>query len=200
MTMKKHHTYSAPTIVVGFDFTEYSTHALDQALRLSGSWPDSRLIVIWGGQDALLSGEDHQKQAGTALERLSAVVNERVEAFKKAGISLGAPTLTVRVTGEGPADALRHTAFLEGADLIVVGSSEKSTLEGVFLGSVSRELMKRAPCSVMVSRRRSDADMPKIDPPAPAGHDSTLGRRHTYHYESRVGQPGTTLPLLIPMQ
>jgi nucleotide-binding universal stress UspA family protein len=37
-----------------------------------------------------------------------------------------------------------------GADLIVVGSCEKSRIEKFFLGSVSENVIKHAPCSVLV--------------------------------------------------
>jgi len=37
-----------------------------------------------------------------------------------------------------------------GADLIVVGSSEKSRIEKLILGSVSESVIKHAPCSVLV--------------------------------------------------
>ncbi len=192
--------HSAPTIVVGFDFAEHSIRALDQALRLSASWPESKLIVVWAGVAALEENADSQQEAAAApLERLSQMVDKRVLACKQAGTPVGSSALTVRVTGEAPADALRHTAYLEGADLIVVGCSDKNALEGLLLGSVTRELMKKAPCSVLVHRTREDAHVPKVDPPPRADQASTLGRRHTYHYQSRVGQPDTNMPLLIPM-
>ncbi len=38
------------------------------------------------------------------------------------------------------------------ADLIVVGSCDKSRLETFFVGSVSRSVVERAPCSVLVAR------------------------------------------------
>jgi nucleotide-binding universal stress UspA family protein len=37
-----------------------------------------------------------------------------------------------------------------GADLIVVGSSDKSSIEKILLGSVSLAVLKQAPCSVLL--------------------------------------------------
>jgi nucleotide-binding universal stress UspA family protein len=37
-----------------------------------------------------------------------------------------------------------------GADLIVIGSCEKSRIEKFFLGSVSESVIKHAPCSVLI--------------------------------------------------
>jgi nucleotide-binding universal stress UspA family protein len=39
-----------------------------------------------------------------------------------------------------------------GADLIVVGSCDKSRLETFFVGSVSRSVVAHAPCSVLVAK------------------------------------------------
>ena len=40
------------------------------------------------------------------------------------------------------------------ADLIVVGSSDKSRLEAFFVGSVSRSVVEHASCSVLVAKSR----------------------------------------------
>jgi nucleotide-binding universal stress UspA family protein len=42
-----------------------------------------------------------------------------------------------------------------GADLIVVGSCDKSRLETFFVGSVSRSVVERAHCSVLVARNNT---------------------------------------------
>ena len=39
-----------------------------------------------------------------------------------------------------------------GADLIVVGSCDKSRLEKFFVGSVSRTVVEHAPCSVLIAK------------------------------------------------
>jgi len=45
-----------------------------------------------------------------------------------------------------------------GADLIVVGSCDKSRLETFFVGSVSRSVVEHAPCSVLVAKRKEGGD------------------------------------------
>jgi nucleotide-binding universal stress UspA family protein len=42
-----------------------------------------------------------------------------------------------------------------GADLIVVGSCDKSRVERFFVGSVSRSVVERSPCSVLVAKART---------------------------------------------
>lgn len=189
-----------PTFVVGFDFEEHSINALDQALRLAGQWASSRLIIVTAGSSVLERQDDESDQdvAARVLTKLGGTVKQRIGLFEERGLRIPEPELSLRVTEQPAADALRQTAFLEGADVIVVGTSKKSALKGMLGGSVTRDLMTDAPCSVLVCRERADADIPQIDPPR-ADEGSHLGRRHTYHYESRVGQPGVTWPLLVPM-
>jgi nucleotide-binding universal stress UspA family protein len=56
-----------------------------------------------------------------------------------------------RVGKEGdPKTTIVDHAKEWGADLIVVGSSEKSRIEKLILGSVSESVIKHAPCSVLV--------------------------------------------------
>ncbi len=59
---------------------------------------------------------------------------------------------TVRLDGD-PATQLLRTCE-EGADLLVVGSRGYGPLARVLLGSVSRRVIHRAPCPVLVVRRR----------------------------------------------
>jgi nucleotide-binding universal stress UspA family protein len=57
------------------------------------------------------------------------------------------------VTAEGePETAITGYAQEWGADVIVVGASDRSLLEKLLLGSVSDGIVKRAPCSVLVIR------------------------------------------------
>jgi nucleotide-binding universal stress UspA family protein len=54
-------------------------------------------------------------------------------------------------------------------DVLVVGTHDPSRLERLLLGSVAEELARKAPCAVVIARRRRDdhADVPEIEPPCP---------------------------------
>ena len=62
-----------------------------------------------------------------------------------------APDTPVAVFGGDPADALIDAAQAEDADFIVVGSRGLHELGDAVLGSVSCELMRTAPCPVVVA-------------------------------------------------
>ena len=67
--------------------------------------------------------------------------------------------LTVEVTARqgDPAKTIVDEATQWDADLIVVGSHGRSTLERLLVGSVARSVVDHAPCSVEVVRRRQPA-------------------------------------------
>jgi nucleotide-binding universal stress UspA family protein len=54
-----------------------------------------------------------------------------------------------------PKSMIAHYAKEWEADLIVVGSCDKSRLETFFVGSVSQSVVAHAPCSVLVAKARA---------------------------------------------
>lgn len=73
------------------------------------------------------------------------------------------------------------------ADLIIVGSREKNALERLMLGSVSTEVFRRAPCSVLVARSSDYSGMERsaaIEPPLAPGQ-SPLPPVQVIRYRSR---------------
>jgi nucleotide-binding universal stress UspA family protein len=60
------------------------------------------------------------------------------------------------VSQEGdPKSMIAHYAKEWEADLIVVGSYDKSRLEAFFVGSVSQSVLAHAPCAVLVAKARA---------------------------------------------
>jgi nucleotide-binding universal stress UspA family protein len=59
--------------------------------------------------------------------------------------------LTHTVADSSPARALQSVAESRGADLIIIGSSHRSAVGRVLLGSVSRATLNGAPCAVAVA-------------------------------------------------
>jgi len=58
-----------------------------------------------------------------------------------------------------PADAILAAAASEGADVIVIGSSDKSGVGRMLMGSVTDDVIRRSPVPVMVvgaPRERDD--------------------------------------------
>jgi nucleotide-binding universal stress UspA family protein len=81
---------------------------------------------------------------------LNAVVEATAEQLRKRALDV---TTTI-LTGK-PVDRLVQHAGATGADLVVCGSRGQGELAVLVLGSVSAGLADRAPCPVLVARRRS---------------------------------------------
>ena len=82
-----------------------------------------------------------------ANEALSSAIN----VARDGGATLSASLL---VDGE-PAQALLDVAGERGADLIVVGALQDVSLAERLLGTVATEVVRRAPCEVLIVRPRS---------------------------------------------
>jgi nucleotide-binding universal stress UspA family protein len=88
----------------------------------------------------------------TADATAKTTASKAAEQLQRHGISAEAITL------EGdPEVAITDYARTWGADLIVVGSRDRSRVERFLLGSVSQSVVKHAPCSVLLVKHRAAA-------------------------------------------
>jgi nucleotide-binding universal stress UspA family protein len=125
------------TVGVAFDGTPDAWAALQQGAKLAAGAGGSLRII----------------RAADPLDRDSA---ELELSHAAASVSTALQVETELVTGPA-ADALEREAS-RGLDLLVVGSRGFGPVLRVFLGSVGTELMRRAPCPVMVVPRSVEFD------------------------------------------
>jgi nucleotide-binding universal stress UspA family protein len=85
---------------------------------------------------------DAQQGAETAVEAIRPALRPR------------AASVAVRIVAGRPVPAILHSARSWNADLILVGGSGRSALGRAILGSVSDEVVRTAPCPVLVAKRR----------------------------------------------
>lgn len=142
---------SYETILVGIDFDDLGTAALDGAAVLAG-WVGAKrlhlvhvasLVPTWAGSPADISAgmfEVAWKAASEASER-------RLEAMPK-------PKTTAAITHETrmgvPVPELVAAAEAVRADLIVLASHRRGRLGRFVLGSVATALLRVVPCPVLV--------------------------------------------------
>jgi nucleotide-binding universal stress UspA family protein len=131
-------------IVVGYDGSDCSKVALDEALRLAGDLGDSVLLVfgyappgIWGGEIA-----DHEE----AIEEFGEKVMGEAE---RRAAAAGVPAEVELVPKRG-AEALIDVADRHDARAIVVGSYGETALKGIVLGSTPHKLLHLAGRPVLV--------------------------------------------------
>ena len=135
-------------VLVPTDGSEHSMKAVQRALEL---------VETQGAQVTLMSvayfGADY-------LEEMPPNIREKLEdeakgALKKAKALFDAknlPVETVLETGLVPANLIIQKAQDGKFDRIVIGSTGRSALERIFMGSTAAKVVTHAPCEVTVVR------------------------------------------------
>ena len=141
------------TILVATDGSDDSDAAVEAALDLAHD-TSGRLLVLTvvpegssrDDSDATASDSEAQRddqQVVVATDRTNDIVDHAVE--------WGLEATPLVWEGE-PADAILAAAASEGADVIVIGSSGRTGVGRMLLGSVSDDVVRRAEVPVMIVR------------------------------------------------
>jgi len=121
---------------------------------------DDRVTVLSVVPDLLfLSGRIDVEAEGSCRERAYEEIIAAGEIVRQAmrKLDMSFPRVETRVHAGPPAEEILTVAEEIGADLIVIGSRGKSAVAEWFLGSVSEELLKKAPCPVLIVRPGSES-------------------------------------------
>jgi nucleotide-binding universal stress UspA family protein len=136
------------TILLATDASSASSaatlHAIDLAARLK-----ARLVVltVLSTREADRAARDQGTTAATRRELRTIEVQQIVDRAREEGA-----TATSLIWDGDPGEAIVDAADAEHADLIVVGSHERTPVGRFFLGSVSDFVVRRARAPVMVVR------------------------------------------------
>ena len=143
--------------------TDGSTGA-DQIVERLGAWgsfagipsdvvavafPDNPAFELMVGLYTL--GDDRLEQGRAALES-KAEIDARSMAERLAAIGIPAEAHPRR--GDPAAEIVMHAEEI-GADLVAIGSRGLTGLDGLLLGSVARNVLSNAHCSVLIVRREA---------------------------------------------
>lgn len=199
------------SIVVGIDYSEASTMALQQAVRFAETHARSHIHVVHSipGVPAVGHGSGSPDLMMAAVtpgtvsrEILAAEMSRSLQSYvEKALAELGdadstkrsGVRWTVHLRHSNPTLAIVQLAADVEADLIIVGTHGRGWLAHFLLGSVAEGVVRRAPCPVLVVRPAgaiADA-VPQIEPPCPdclSTRSATEGAvfwcdRHREHHE-----------------
>lgn len=160
------------SVVVGVDFRPSCEAAIFEALRIAGDHPNSEVHavhVLDPHHGSPLRSVRIQQQAFELAEvpdRLRVYVMEHASSLPRAGNT----SLGVHVRFGKPAAGLIQMAADVHADLIVVGTHGRERHARLHLGSVAEELVRTAPCPVLVSRPLDYAGLTRsetVEPPCP---------------------------------
>lgn len=140
------------TIIIGVDYSDHSIHAVDEALRARAAGRDTRLVPMLVLPGSPVTGVPEAEEM--TLELVTRSKDNLVQLLEARARALGVTPGSVepRVDFGPPAERLIAEAKGQGADLIVVGTHGREGLSHLLLGSVADEVMRKAPCSVLVAR------------------------------------------------
>jgi nucleotide-binding universal stress UspA family protein len=158
-------------IVVGFDGSEGSQHALALARREARLWGATvEVVMAWDLLDQPGAPGEREFDPHYSDEKAQAHLEEHLGGTAEDG----SPPLVARAVCDHPATALVEAG--KGAVLLVVGARGHGGFLGLRLGSVSHKVLHHAPCPVMVCREGHGADVDDTRPVV-AGADGSDGSR-----------------------
>lgn len=125
-------------VLVALDGSDFAEKALDVAQRVLG--PDGKATLVMASGD--YETDDEPEQAERYLEHVG-------KNLRLAGIEVDS------VVGAGePAALIIDRAFKLGVEAIVITSHGRSGLSRLLFGSVTEEVLRAAPCPVIVVPNR----------------------------------------------
>lgn len=150
------------TILVATDGSDDSDAAVEAALDLAHD-TSGRLLVLSVVPEASGDGAQEGESGGPDAEPPPRDDEEVIEASDLTNdvvdhaVEWGLEATPLVWEGE-PADAILAAARSEGADVIVIGSSGRSGVGRILLGSVSDDVIRRSTIPVMVVRAPRDRE------------------------------------------
>jgi nucleotide-binding universal stress UspA family protein len=138
-------------IVVALDLAEPSRRALDHALRML---PDARFTIVHAAEDLPARAAADGRQSPEYVERRNQIMDRVSARFADAGRpvpgSTGGPDVIVE-PGKAVDVLQQHISRLR-PDLVALGTSGRSKVSGVLLGSVAETLLAILDRDVLVAR------------------------------------------------
>jgi nucleotide-binding universal stress UspA family protein len=146
------------TIVVPFDFSEYSLSALQTAQRISTK-SGAKIIcvtVVPSEVDWDLLSEDAKKKYPQLIEEMEEAKAVLPEYLRKVAPAKADIEIVVKIGV--PAEQILRVIEKSHADLAVLGAYGKGFLEGKFIGSTLQKVLRLSPCPVLAVKKVMDGN------------------------------------------
>jgi nucleotide-binding universal stress UspA family protein len=133
-------------IIIGYDGSDSSKSALNQALDFAKALSDS-IVIVFGAAPGGYGGGEVPEQRKAVEEFGNKVTAEAVETVKTAEVDC-----KVELINEHPHQALITAGDKHDARMIVVGSHGENPLKGAIIGSTPYRLVQMSDRPVLVVR------------------------------------------------
>lgn len=131
-------------IVVGYDGSDCSKAALDEAAELAKDLGE-KLVIVFGYAPGGAGGGEVPAQREAVEEIGEKVTKEATDRAQGAGVET-----EVELVNKHSAQALADVAKERGADMIVVGTHGEAPIKGIIIGSTPHKLLHIAEVPVLV--------------------------------------------------
>ena len=126
------------SVVLATDGKPHTSKAVDYALEYARLHRETLYVVF------VISPRHEENREGTVVEAKRHMDEVRTRAAEQ-----GVEVTALLETG-GPAESSIAVAERVGASAIIVGTSGKTVLDRVLIGSVSEHVVRNSPCTVIV--------------------------------------------------
>jgi universal stress protein A len=142
-------------VMIPLDFTELSLESVRTAREVAFETTEITLLYIYDPSDMIASGTADltPRQEGLPADvaerlrrRLRRIRESELAGVEKVNIEI--------VVSRFPAEAICRYARQESVALIILATRGRSGLSQLFRGSVTEEVVRKAPCPVLVARPR----------------------------------------------
>jgi nucleotide-binding universal stress UspA family protein len=140
-------------IAIGYQTTESAQHAVEE-FRLANWQIQSDVHLV--SAISLLSS--FQTEIVVDTEKIQQTANDALLEAKASLSQSGIDATTHLIEADHIADSLVDYAEQHACDLLVVGENQHNILSRIIMGSVSRFVLRYAPCSVWISRNQRQTD------------------------------------------
>jgi nucleotide-binding universal stress UspA family protein len=164
-------------ILAALSRDETGEYALFEAARVAASRPRSELHVVY------VADADDVSEAGDLislerkLARAPAALDHQIERLHE----LMPARVTAHVRAGQPARSILQTAIDVNADLIVIGTHQRTRLETLFVGSVAESVLRDAHCPVLVAVPKNYEGATKSDVIEPPCADCIVARQQSHN-------------------
>ncbi|HEX2732616.1 MAG TPA: universal stress protein [Polyangiaceae bacterium] len=150
------------SILVPVTLDSTSRHSLQVAAEMAAAMQATlHVLYVWEAPYAPedVTAESSQRADGDLFERMRArCASELVAFIESAGLNPASPSVKWTIHSGHPATEILSHSRAQACDLILMGTHRKRGLEHWLLGSVAEEVLRHAPCSVLVVPGRSASE------------------------------------------